>query len=506
MMVRVLLLIAVANSVVASQLGSWFSKPTFAPSNRLSGIGVDRERISDLVLERRKQLMIESQTFAIMRDPEALTGAARITGPRLWKIFESAGQQSGLPPTFIAAVSYLESWGDPKAQSPTGPKGIMQIAGGTARVMGLRMVYATRYKIGTQRKLVKPKKGKARWVTVKKRIPYTVLVRDERMIPEKAIPAAARYLAGLEQRYGSRDWAAFAYHCGEGCVNDVRSIVSRADGLGDRSPVAKAFFGASPAYNRELYESLRYHMERDYSPTYFFRISRAEELLKIYRESPDDFKKMFYEYRNQVDPALRAPHRLSVWLRPEDLTFKTCDDLRREQGRSLVSVFDDPKFFGFTVRKTGVGAIAEDDLTNQELYLQASPSTVGTILYISYETRRLFEAMKRNRHEDWLPLEITALVQPLDYEEKVARKGTARVGEMPAHCTGQVFDISTANLSASQREALDFVLADLGWHGYVGFVKESTHSDVTHVGAAPTAREFFTRVYNDAVNAKTASD
>jgi len=501
MMTRVMLPLAVAVPLCAAQFGGWFGKDTFAPSNRLSGIGVDREKISDLVLQRRTQLMIESQTFAIMRDPEALVGAERITSPKLWKIFESAGRQSGLPPSFVAAISYLESWGDPRAQSPTGPKGIMQIAGGTARAMGLRIVYATRYKMGTQRKLVKPKKGKARWVTVRKRIPYTVLVRDERMMPERAIPAAAGYLSRLEAQYGGRDWAVFAYHCGEGCAADVRSIVQNSDGLGSGATVAQAFFGSSPSHNRELYQSLRYHMERDYSPTYFFRISRAEQLLNLYRESPQDFKKLYYEYRNQVDPTLRAPHRLSVWLRPDDLAFRNCEDLKREQGKKLVSVFENPKFFGFGVRKNGPGAIAEEDLSNQSLYLQASPSTIGTILYVAYETRRLFDAMKPKR-ESWAPLEITALVQPLDYEERVARKGAARVGEMPAHCTGQVFDISLANLPPGQREALDFVLDDLGWYGYVGFVKESTHADVTHVGPAPTAREFFGKIYNEAVSAK----
>jgi hypothetical protein len=73
---------------------------------------------------------------------------------------------------------------------------------------------------------------------------------------------------------------------------------------------------------------------------------------------------------------------------------------------------------------------------------------------------------------------------------------------MPAHCSGQVFDIGLSNLAPGQREALDFVLDDLGWHSYVGFVKESTHADVIHVGAAPTARDFFTRVYENAMAAK----
>ena len=88
-------------------------------------------------------------------------------------------------------------------------------------------------------------------------------------------------------------------------------------------------------------------MDRDYSPTYFFRISRAEELLNLYKEEPEEFKKLYYGYRNQVDPAQRAPHRLSIWLRPEDLAYNNCEDLRREKGKNLVEAFDNPKFFGF---------------------------------------------------------------------------------------------------------------------------------------------------------------
>jgi soluble lytic murein transglycosylase-like protein len=502
MMTRVILPLAVAAPLLFAQFSGFFRKENFTPTNRLSGIGVDRENISEAVLKRRTDLMIESQTFTVLRDPEALAGAERITSPRLWRIFENAGRQNGLPPSFVAAISYLESWGRADAESPAGPKGIMQIAGATARTMGLRMIYATKYRTSTQRVLVKRKKGKPTWRTVKKRIPYSVLVKDERLVPELAIPAAARYLARLEERYGGRDWAVWAYHCGEGCAGEVRGLAQRASGLGDHPTVAQVFFGANPSHNRELYQSLRYHMERDYSPTYFFRISRAEQLLKLYQEDPTGFKTLFYQYRNQVDPTVRAPHRLSVWLRPEDLAFRTCDDLKREKGKSLVAAFEDAKYFGFGLRRTGPGSIGEDDPANRDLYFQAAPPTLGSIAYIAYETRRLFDAMKPKK-ETWAPLEITALVEPLDYEERAGRRGIARKGEMPAHCSGQVFDIALQNLPPSQREALDFVLDDLGWLGYVGFVRESTHADVTHVGPAPSAREFFSRIYEEAVAAKS---
>lgn len=115
------------------QFGGLFKTDYFVPANKLSGIGVDREQISDAVLNRRSELMVASQTFSIMRDPQALEGAQRITGPKLKRIFADASKKSGLPISLISAVAYLESWGNAAAQSPAGPKGVMQIAGGTAR-------------------------------------------------------------------------------------------------------------------------------------------------------------------------------------------------------------------------------------------------------------------------------------------------------------------------------------------------------------------------------------
>ena len=51
------------------------------------------------------------------------------------------------------------------------------------------------------------------------------------MMPERAIPAAARYLAGMEQKFGGRDWAIFAYHCGQGCVGEMQEMTRRARGI-----------------------------------------------------------------------------------------------------------------------------------------------------------------------------------------------------------------------------------------------------------------------------------
>jgi hypothetical protein len=50
-------------------------------------------------------------------------------------------------------------------------------------------------------------------------------------------------------------------------------------------------------------------------------------------------------------------------------------------------------------------------------------------------------------------------------------------------------------------ECLRFVLNDLGWDGYLGFVDEGRS---LHIGSSPGAREFFTAVFEEAEAAGAA--
>lgn len=478
----------------------------FAPSNRLAGVGVDRETMSDLLLEERTRLMIEAQTFSILREPQALGGAHRITSPAMQKLFDRAAERSGIPASILSAIAYLESWGDPNAQSPTGPKGIMQISEATARRMGLRQIYQTRYHVSTVRRPIRKRHGKVIYKTVRVKAPYTVLVRDERFDPGRAIPAAAMYLADMQERYGSLDWAIWAYHCGEGCIAEVRDIVHTSRGLPADVSVARAFFSASPIYNRDLYQQLHDEMERDYSPTYWFRIKRAEQLLAMYQEDPAEFERLRDDYRNDYDVTQRAPNRLTVWVKPADLLYKTCDDIVRDQGTRLFPAMDDPAWFGFSLRRTGPGSLGEfDTASHRGYYEQATPSTLGTLLTISFETRRLYEAMK-NHHEPFVPIEVTGLVRPLEYASLAGHNFRTGKARFDALCSGQAFAIATDSMPQAEREALRFVLDDVGWMGYLSFVEEGAANGTLVVGCSPTSREFFTKVYEEAAKGNKNSD
>jgi soluble lytic murein transglycosylase-like protein len=466
----------------------------FTPKHRLTAIGASRPDLDEISLASRTSRMIEAETFTILRDPHALAGVKRITAPHLQQLFKQASEQTGFPATTLAAIAYLESFGDPLAESPAGPKGIMQFSEATARSAGLSVVRATRYRATTDKVLVRRKGKKPVYQTVQRKVPYTVTVRDDRLNPDKAIPAAAAYLSRMSARFGGRDWAVFAYHCGEGCVSYFLNLRDQLNSSAHPlNSYPSVFFSGSPVWRRELYDLVQEHMLRDWSPTYYFRVMRAEQLVNLYQKDPDEFEMLFAAYRNEDKPDQRAGHRLLVWLRSEDFLAQSADDLRA--GRShLVRLMDDPAYYGFEIDKQ----IGADDRAHQSYFWQASPSAAGTLLYIAYETRRLFD-LDKPKHEKFVPLEVEDLVYPADYRGHLVGSAGESAADFNAHCTGQVFDISLARLGPRERECLRFVLDEMGWDGYLGFSQETPSTDMLHVGCSPSARDFFSQVYEDAI-------
>ncbi len=466
----------------------------FVPSHRVAGIGVGRDDLSADVLAARTDLMIQSQTFAILREQEALPGARRITSnAKLQALFQSAAEQSGLPASLLEAIAYLESWGDAKAESPAGPRGIMQISAATARAMGLRVIVATRYRLTRERAAVSGSGKRTRYRTVTRRIPYIVTVRDDRMYPERAIPAAARYIAGMEQKYGGRDWAIFAYHCGQGCVAEMMDLTRKARGIPPGEiTVPRMFFSCSPVWNRELYQAIWQQMQRDWSPTYYFRVLRAQQLLALYRRDPEEFGRLAEEYRGDYAPGTRPQHRLAVWLKHDDLIFQNIDDIRSDAGRKLVRAIDRPEYFGYTLRLT------PDTPADLDTFAEASPAALGALSYIAFETRRLYAELKPD--QPFQPLPVSSLVEPAAFLKVSAQ---ARQKEALSHTSGQVFDIDYSDLPPSEVECLRFVLEDLGWEGYLGFIEDGIAS--LHIGPSPESRDFFSSVFQEEL-AKNADE
>ena len=157
--------------------------------------------------------------------------------------------------------------------------------------------------------------------------------------------------------------------------------------------------------------------------------------------------------------------------------FRSPADIQADAGQRLAPAPDRSAYLGYTLRLTsGAAAVA-------------TPAALGTLEYLAYETRRLYESMEPGE-DSFRPLEVTSLVEP------EAAALTEGAGEALAHRSGEVFDITIGNLPTGELECLRFILDDLGWDGYLGFFEEGR--DSLHIGCAPAARDFFTSVFQEA--------
>ena len=168
----------------------------------------------------------------------------------------------------------------------------------------------------------------------------------------------------------------------------LQDLTRRARGIqAGQITVSRMFFSCSPVWNRELYDAIQQQMLRDYSPTYWFRVMRAEQLLAMYRRDPAEFANLAQEYKSQFVTNNRAPHRLSVWLKREDLVYHNDNDLRADPGKKLVRALDRPDYFGYNLK------IAADYPDNLEYFRAAAPAALDC------HARHLF-ALSRARGSD----------------------------------------------------------------------------------------------------------
>ncbi|WP_051275939.1 transglycosylase SLT domain-containing protein [Desulfovirgula thermocuniculi] len=111
--------------------------------------------------------------------PEAPGSGEAAPPPHLDPLFEEASRETGLDPRLLKAVAAAESGFDPRAVSPKGALGLMQLMPGTAREVGV----------------------------------------SDPFDPAQSVRGGARYLRSLLDRFGGRlDLALAAYNAGPGVV------------------------------------------------------------------------------------------------------------------------------------------------------------------------------------------------------------------------------------------------------------------------------------------------
>jgi hypothetical protein len=111
--------------------------------------------------------------------PDTVPSAARVAPATPYaRLFEEAGVEHGVSPALLAAVARQESGFDPRAVSPAGAQGLMQLMPGTAAGLGV----------------------------------------TDPFDPDQAVDGAARLLRTLLDRFGGTELALAAYNAGPGAV------------------------------------------------------------------------------------------------------------------------------------------------------------------------------------------------------------------------------------------------------------------------------------------------
>ena len=122
-------------------------------------------------------------TIAAMR-PASLQGAGGLSGVPYAQAFIQAGNKYGVSPKLLAAVAKVESGYNPKAVSPAGAQGMMQLMPGTAKGLGVHNSFD----------------------------------------PEQAIDGAAKLLSRNLKEFKSVPLALAAYNAGGGAVHKYGGI------------------------------------------------------------------------------------------------------------------------------------------------------------------------------------------------------------------------------------------------------------------------------------------
>jgi hypothetical protein len=444
MLVRVMLIsITTAGSVSAGVLEPF------------SGLGSDRTTLTPEQVEARSERLQANTSYSLLRFPEALRAPARILGPGTWRIIERAAREHNLDPMLLAGMIFIESYGDPLAKSPTGPAGIAQLTKGSARELGL----ATNKRI----RISAPGK-KARYKTV-----------DERYVPERAIMAMARRVSNRRAWLGGKvDFAVAEYHMGAGRMASLLSAyfgrtVSVSDVTDEMRETGLTypdlFWTNTPYFRPAVYTMLDDLNRVDFSPTYYFRVRQAMELLELYRQSPSEYARIASAYQGR-------PNWQSTFVTDADthmMPIRAVGELQQERGDRFVLLPEMASNFGVRA-----GAINQSTLA-------AERSTIGSAFFIAHQLKRL-------QGDRYSGFEIDGMLTHGSNEEE----------GLPVHSLGWAFDVPTSGLSRTDQRDLKFILTDLRHAGLLAYGEEGS-TPTFHVVRHPDHAARFEQFYWDAM-------
>jgi len=425
-------------------------------------------------LERRAAFGLSHPLYE--RSPGGVFASAERTAS-FRDLVEDAVDGTGFDADLVEAIVFLESGGRPDViagDDPVAASGLTQILAETGlNFLGMRVDLEESRRL-TGRIAAAERRGDDEAAD---RLRAQRRAIDARFVPEQALAGTIRYLTTARERLARDDLAVVSYHMGIGNLTNVLRLYT---GAGDDVEVAdlvadeglswvRVFFDTAPDRNPAAHELLA--RLGDDSPTYYWRVLAAEEIMRLYRDDPERLEELdlLHGAKASAEEVLHPPAETTRYADSVDLVRAWAEhELHEVPNRRALGLAVDPQ----------LGELAEELDRPLNLYRGLRAEALAVLTYIGARVRDLSGATR--------PLRVTSAVRDDAYQELLRDGNPEATDGYSLHTTGYAFDIRRRYESGAQAQAFQFLLDDLTARGLIAWVREPGAIHVTVAREATT--------------------
>jgi hypothetical protein len=428
-------------------------------------LAYDEEQAEDLT--RAAVLGLSHPLYT--RSPGGVFASARRTDDYR-ELIEDAVSGSEFDADLVEAIVFLESGGRPEViagDDPIAAAGLTQILAETAQnFLGMEV------DLDASRGLTVLIEGALRRgnVELADRLRAERREIDHRFAPRRALAGTVRYLTAALERLGRADLAVVSYHMGIGNLTNVIYAYTGAatetylPDLVEEDEITwpKLFFDTAPD-RFSLAHGLLAELGDD-SPTYYWRVLAAQEIMRLYREDEDELRALDLLHR------AKSSHEEVLHPPADTERFADATDLRRAWDEVTLHPLPDDPSLGFAIDRE-LGELAPRLDRPKTLYRGLRAEALAVLLYIGKRVREISDSTR--------PLLVTSAVRDDEYQELLRDGNPEAAHGYSLHTTGYAFDIRRRYQSGEQALAFQFLLDDLTARGLIAWIRERGAIHVT---------------------------
>lgn len=397
----------------------------------------------------------------------AITTAKRVSQ---WRplIEEAAGvDDSPVDADTLEALVYLESAGRPNASATgtvDGAIGLTQIVGETGNNL-LDMDLDLDRSARLTRQIAKVSRQIERWdargstgaaTRGREQVRQLRIDRaqiDSRFVPASALAATIRYLSIAKQQLGREDLALTSYHMGIGNLQNVLSAYGRKS-----VPYVQLYFDVDPQRSPRAYRILSRF--QDDSATYYWRLLAAKEIMRAYRDDPEDLT------RRAALITSKASRENYLHPPADNPPFADPDAIGEaiDEGELLPLPIPALNANGVAI-SPAMGELAGRLKTPQSRYRALRRGSLAALVTAGAAVRELTGGKV---------LTATSTVRDTKYQSLLQGETIQATRGYSVHTSGWAVDISRDYASTNQAQMFQFVLTRMQALDLISWVREPT--------------------------------